>query len=118
MATHADDSDRIDGPGGAGKAPLALDTAGQCCKAKHAGAPDELNGLMLDMFKKVNVKMAFIIMLLFFVLSSDIYIEQLSKWAPDLTVANTLTNAGVFVTSLILAIAYIVLDLLVQGSVI
>jgi hypothetical protein len=68
----------------------------------------------VDLLKRVNIKIAFFLLLLGSVIFSDVFIEQMPDKYQDGLCPN---STGTFIQLFTLVIGYIVIDLLSQGGI-
>jgi hypothetical protein len=80
---------------------------------------DDFPSMFVDIFKKVNFKIAFFLFVIGIFIFSDIFIENIIKpWSIDSVDGSDVpTSKGVFIQLIFLTLGYIGLDLLVQGGV-
>jgi hypothetical protein len=79
---------------------------------------DDFPSMFVDIFKKINFKIAFFIFIIGIFIFSDIFIENIIKpWSVDSVDGSDVpTSKGVFIQLIFLTLGYIGLDLLVQGG--
>jgi hypothetical protein len=91
----------------------------RCSQSVKGETTDDFPSMFVDVFKKVNFKIAFFIFIIGIFIFSDIFIENIIKpWSSDaVDGADTPTSKGVFIQLIFLTLGYIGIDLLVQGGV-
>lgn len=77
---------------------------------------DDLSAMMGCFISKINYKVAILLYLAFLFINSPISIRIMEK--NNLTCGNEITNKGYLLQGLILAILYILFDLLIQSDII
>jgi hypothetical protein len=78
---------------------------------------DDFSSMLIDLTKKVNIKIAIFLFLLGIFIFSDLFIEMiLSKFNGAVDGTET-TTKGTILQLLFMSISYIVIDLLVQGEI-
>lgn len=71
----------------------------------------DLNNMMINGISDMNIKISIMLIFLYIILNSEIFIDNiLSKIDGTMNDGKT-TNKGVFVTALLLALGYILIDL-------
>jgi hypothetical protein len=90
-----------------------------CDKKVDEETGDDFPSMFVDIFKKINFKIAFFLFIVGIFIFSDIFIENIIKpWSPDSVDGSDVpTSKGVFIQLIFLTLGYIGLDLLVQGGV-
>lgn len=87
---------------------------GTSTSAKKSG----LESVFTDIFDYKSLKMGVFIFVLFFIISSEIFVTRVLKNIEGTIQYNHLTNYGIIVQGIILSIAYILLNALVSKEVI
>lgn len=83
---------------------------------KSAGDRSDFPSMGIDLLKRVNIKIAFFLMLIGFFVFSDVFIEKVLPAAyQDGT--NCPNSMGTTVQLIILVLSYLVIDLLSQGGI-
>jgi hypothetical protein len=78
---------------------------------------DDFSTMLIDLFKKVNLKIAIFLFLLGIFIFSDIFIEMiLSQFSGSVEGSET-TTKGTIIQLIFISVSYIILDLLVQGEI-
>lgn len=71
----------------------------------------DLNHFMLNGISNMNLKISILLLFLFIILNSEVFIDNiLTKFEGTLVDGKT-TNKGVFISSLFLAVGYIIIDM-------
>jgi hypothetical protein len=84
---------------------------------KYTGEKSDFPSMGIDLLKRVNIKVAFFLMLIGLFLFSDVFIEKVLP-ASYQDGANCPNSMGTMMQLLLLVLAYLVIDLLNQGGVI
>lgn len=86
---------------------------------KFDSRPDSLGDMFAGLFKASKIKMGAFIFLIFILLNSTIYFESiLSKFPNAVDSIGQPTDKGIGISAMIIALACILLDILVQYGVI
>jgi hypothetical protein len=79
---------------------------------------DDFPSLGIDLFKKINFKIAIFLFVISFLVNSDIFIEKILIKFKDAVSGELPTSHGVIIQIMVIIISYIIIDLLVQSDVI
>lgn len=78
---------------------------------------DDFSSMLIDLLRRVNLKVAILLFLVGIFIFSDIFIEMiLSKFSGTVDGFET-TTKGTILQLLFMSISYIILDLLIQGDI-
>lgn len=81
--------------------------------------PSGLEGILGEFINSNNVKIAFLLIIIFIILNSEVFIRRVLKNFSNATDENgCASNKGVFVQSMFLAIGYLLLGILVNRGII
>ena len=79
-------------------------------------AQGDFPSMGMDLLKKVNIKIAIFLLLIGFFIFSDVFINKMLP--ADYHLMGCPTNQGTMLQLMLLVLAYICIDLLVQGGII
>jgi hypothetical protein len=79
---------------------------------------NDFPSMVTDLCKKINIKVAFFLGILSFLVLSDVFIENVIPNKKMYKFGNDVTSMGTIIQIIFLIVGYIIIDLLVQGGVI
>lgn len=79
---------------------------------------DTFTEMFLDLAKNINLKMCLFIFLLFIVINSDIFIENILANINGAALGNCATTNGTLIQGLAMTLGYLILNLLTHGNLI
>lgn len=89
----------------------------QCVKKnKSTNENDDFSHMLVDLFKKINVKIAIFIFLIGIFVFSDLFIEIFLNKFNGAVDGHETTTKGTMIQLMMISVSYIILDLLVQGE--
>ena len=75
-------------------------------------------GMATDLIKKINIKVAFFLGILSFIVLSDVFIENIIPNKDTYKFGNDVTSMGAMIQIIFIIVGYIIIDLLAQGNII
>lgn len=79
---------------------------------------NDFPSMAYDLCKGINIKVAFFLSLLSFIVLSDVFIENCIPNNEKYKFGNDVTSSGTAIQIICIIIGYIIIDLLVQGGII
>lgn len=79
--------------------------------------PDELSTMLFDALSGINWKIVFMLLLIYMIISSDVFINRVLskfKWATD---GKDTTSWGTFLQGLFMAIFFIIADIAIKQKI-
>lgn len=88
------------------------------CTISEKIGENDFPSMATDLCKKLNVKVAFFLGILSFIILSDVFIENVIPNKDIYKFGNDVTSRGTMIQIIFLIIGYILIDLLAQGDMI
>ena len=88
------------------------------CKTSKISGGHDFPSMASDLCKGINIKVAFFLSILSFIVLSDVFIDNVIPNKETYKFGNDVTSMGTLIQILCIILGYIIIDLLVQGSLI
>jgi hypothetical protein len=79
---------------------------------------DAVGSMFVDLLSRINIKVALFLLFTFVILSSDVFTNRILSSVSGAVNGKISTNYGTFLQGMLLAISYIIIDILVRNNVI
>jgi hypothetical protein len=88
------------------------------CKLPEIKGGHDFPSMFTDLCKKLNIKVAFFLGLISFIILSDVFIENVIPNNEIYRFGNDVTSKGTIIQIIFLVVGYILIDLLAHGNMI
>ena len=85
-------------------------------KESFCRKPDSLGDMATAGVKNINIKTSIFVFLLFLLLNTTLYVDNLLSKVPDAVTGRDPTGKGLLITGMVLTLGYILFDMLNQGG--
>lgn len=72
----------------------------------------DLNHMLINVFSDMNIKISIMLMILYIVLNSEVFMDNVLSKIDGTMADGRTTNRGVFICAILLAMGYILIDLI------